>query len=94
MRRCSGSRRVDLAVVEPEAHVLSAGDLRRARGLLAPDLRDLLRGVDEATAVALRRVAHHDLVPPLHVARERPSAEDLEVVRMGADGEDSHFLAP
>jgi hypothetical protein len=50
--------------------------------------------MDEAAAIASRGVAHHDLVPLLHVPGKRPPAEDLEVIWMGADGENANCLAP
>ena len=82
--------RVDLGVAEAERRILGAADLGRPPRFPAADARDLLRGVDEAATVAASRMAHHDLVALLHEAGQRPAAQDLEIVRMGADGENSH----
>ena len=65
-------------------------ELGGAARLPQPDLRDLLRGVLEAPAVAERRVAHHDLVALLDEPCQRSAAEDLEIVRVRPDGEDAH----
>ena len=81
---------VDLTVAEAESRVLGPADLRRAASLRAANACDLLRGVNEAATVAARRMAHHDIVALLHEAGQRPAAQDLEVVRVGADGENSH----
>ena len=82
--------RVDLSVGEAERDVRGAGQLGGPPRLAQPDLRDLLRGVLEAAAVAECRVAHHDLVPVLDETCQRAAAEDLEIVRVCADGEDAH----
>ncbi len=61
----------------------------RARGVLGlgqAELRDLLAAVDEAPHVTGRRVAGDDFVSRARVERQRPAAEDLEVVGMGPDG--------
>ena len=84
---------VDLSVGEAERDVGGAGQLGGAPRLAQPDLRDLLRGVLEAAAVAERRVAHHDLMPLLDETCQRAAAEDLEIVRVRADGEDAHQRA-
>src|SRR5437867_8160684 len=81
---------VDVAVRLPERRRLRAADLRRPPRLFAADVRDLLRGVDEAAAVAARDVAHHDLVAALHEPSERAAAENLEIVGMSPHGEDLH----
>src|SRR5581483_3488007 len=83
---------VDLGVANPERDVLGAADLRRPPRFSGAGARRLLRRVLEAAAVAPSDVAHDDLVPLAHEPRQRPSAEDLEVVRMRADGENSHTL--
>jgi hypothetical protein len=35
-------------------------------------------------------MAHHDVVPLGHVARERAGTEDLQVIRVGANGHHAH----
>ncbi len=87
-------RRVDLAVPYAESRVLGAADLGRPSGLLAPDPGDLLGGVHIAATVTSRCMAHGDLVPLPDEADERPAAEDLQIVRVGADGENAHACVP
>ena len=72
---------------------MAPASLGGAPRLAQPDLRDLLRGVLEGAAVAERRVAHHDLVSVLDETCQRAAAEDLEIVRVRADGEDTHQRA-
>jgi hypothetical protein len=85
-----GIGRVHLAVGELERDVLRAGDRSGLLGFPGPDAGDLLGAVLEAAAVAARGVAHDHLVAFPRVARERAAAEDLEVVRVCADGQDAH----
>src|SRR4029079_18871255 len=81
---------VDLAVGEAERDMGGARQLGGAARLPLLDRRYLLRGVFEAPAVAEGRVAHHHLMAILDEPCQRSAAEDLEVVRVRPDGEDTH----
>ena len=83
-------RRVDLAVPDPESGVLGTADLGRPASLVAPDAGDLLGGVHVAAAVTPRCMTHDDFVSLPDEADERPATENLEIVRVGADGEHAH----
>ncbi len=82
--------RADLGVAKPSYVYSGAADLRGAPGLAVADRRDLVGGMAVAAAIAARRVAHHHVVTLPDEARERPAAEDLQVVGVCADGEDPH----
>ena len=83
---------VDFSVGEAECDVGGAGQFCGA-ALAQPDVGDLLGGVFEAAAIAERRVAHHDLVSVLDEPCQSSAAERLEIVRVRADGEDTHQRA-
>ena len=80
---------------KPERRVLGADDRAAARRASSTRIREI--SSREWTKLPMSPVVAWHMTtscPSRDVAGERPAAEDLEVVGVGADGEDAHAAAP